>query len=668
MLQRRPAKQRRVVEAKIDLTEPSPPPAPSPEKPKPHSPRADDAEITDRLTRMCTAALQPSSKFVEHVRNPKVRVLICNTPDTYGTIETLCAWVRLSSRNTKRGIRVDCSNLATPLVEALNSIWVDPTAIPVLDGLTVPLMGTLERFMRKIPAHRRLVVHTDDPYQADPAMRALRRVPGAEVTKCTTVNRELALKCCNYLNNTYRLGWPQAAIQQVVAMSNLDVRWIHNAIRFRAIKDGPTLLHSKDSDRAGETDRWARLITDHHKTFKVTVDLDKWEGLRNALAKFAQMGPATKGFRLKEAERVSCETVSTRVHPPEKIGPFSMRRVDKVEIPPVTSREKVEVMIATFRVDAPYVDRLIEAVEHFGGRCTDEQHLGGLPDRGRNLVAATYLSMMPAHNQRRTMAAIADDLSQADTFEGDYRHIGPLGPCADAVWRMTPGVNYRRYGLARTPRDLAASTRSTVDTFIKSQMQFRGRMQTNREMAELQREKRVDYADAALVQRLVWSIYIPLGGAHHPMCARDAALYAAVALKMDPPKPGEFARKPGWELRPVESREGRELAAWFGERCTYPHFGSTAWVLAWAALAASHEMSTAPNSHQILGLISAMIQAGARQAHRVGEVVPQRPPGGWLSDLPRLAMTVVAGKVSHRPPIELAIKTYAVWLAAKKLL
>lgn len=640
-----------------------------------------DEEITHRLISMCTAGLAPPNKFVEHIRNPNVRVLICNCIDTYGTIETLCAWVKTASRSAKRGIMVDCTNLSVSLVETLNSIWVDPTAIPVLDGMTVVMMGVLDRFMRRVPSHRRVIVHTDDAYQDEPAMRSLRRLSGAEVTKCTTVDYTLAKRCCNFIINTYKLGWPQSAVQKIVSMSNLDVRWIHNAIRFRSIKNDPTLLHSKDSDRAGETERWAMLVLNHFKTYRVVVDADRWDALRDALCKMAQMGAVTQGHRLVYrggAKKIGAffmrekrdrrekgdrrEKVDRRGES-KKIGAFVRREkassaFKNTPHPPL----KVKAVYATFTVDAPYAAKFLEMVQHHGGSSTDEQHLGPLPERGRGLIASTFIGMAPEHQQHVTLSNIADDLSAADVLEGDYRSAGALTSYGDAIWRLSPGIHYRQDGLARTPRDLTQSVKGCVNTFITGQMQFRGQAQTSREVKEALLDYSTNYADAPFMERLKWSLYIPLDK-RHPMPTRDAALYAAVALKMHPPHAGEFSKKPDWVVTPVEARDGRSLMAWFERRCTYPHFSSTAWVLAWSALAASLEISQASNTPKMLGLMGDMIKAGSRQVGRVGEVVLERPPGGWLVEFPHMTF-----RMTSRPPMDILVNTYSVWLAAKRLM
>lgn len=187
-------------------------------------------------------------------------------------------------------------------------------------------------------------------------------------------------------------------------------------------------------------------------------------------------------------------------------------------------------------------------------------------------------------------------------------------------------------------------------------------------------ERRLDAAHAAVASEL-WGCYLKLRPPRHAP-VQDAIAYATTALWQHPEEPGQFRPKEGW--RPVlphqDPRQGlhaRLVAQWFSERCTYPHFeASTAWMLAWSALA--QDVQRVTSGAELLTRVANVIGKALDRVSnlRVGD--PTDPPSDWLCEIetahPRLfleCMPAKPGQPRSWPPQDMRRRSYNVWRAAR---
>lgn len=632
---------------------PSPTPLPPPPQrvmevaivPPPSNIEEHRPSLDERLTRVCKKDHVEPWNFAGVWADERINVVIVQMMDTYGAHEALCGWIeRLSPERVAK--QFDFAMRSVNLPRFLASVWISKDertgrgVVPVIVGATDELIGWLSEIVAKLPprtqalTYQRVVLVADDAYGDKNNLSRLRRLEPVRVCKVGALGESCLRKCLGMVMSVLNkesaeinrrgqsqrtvLKLTEAQIRTVISQSTGDPRWFKTALGYRVLSSEKMNLKTLSTDDTGMTDPQiaTRLMVGSMWSHVVDVELEaaRYDELERHVQ--AQRGMAIEKHGRRRIAHWGAETVRAKVVTPGCCRSHAM----KVLIPLVTSVRSGPLLGGSHVT--PTVQTLIEV----------------------NYPLAVEVRAKASRKPSTTlesMARVADDLAFCDELTSPYAHREMVAAYAAEVRATTVAA---RCGGSRCFEGFTADQTKNLDACTrKISSQFYEHLSGVKKRNGRQRALRdymartggavapVDVASEARVLGF-WGQHVPVVelAPHH--YARDAGLYAAVALHLDPAPPGALKALATWrdhEKRVPKPLNARSLAEWFSKRCTYQHFtASVAWTLAWSSLAAGLVGVTRPE--RLLSEIGAMLRAGMEKRAVVSEIEGRSLPKNWM--------------------------------------
>lgn len=655
----------------------------------PAPPKARAAGLEDRLAALCRRFYRQPYNLQSAWSDRRVNVIVVQMAGTYGAEAALCQWIDGLAR-TRAAKPFDLADVKVHLSRFLQNVWVARGAdgkgvVPVITATTDEMVGWLVDIVNGLPPRekaltfQRLVLVTDNAYDDHHQnMTKLRRMRDrVRVVKVDTVSEECLQRCLGLVvadlnaksaahnaaagsdgpkRTILKLTAPQQ--RMIVAQSAGDPAFFVNALGYRVLSEGRMNLRALATDSTGMTDFQvgARLLVASMWSHLVEVELPERRVGELQEAVRAKSGMATELGSRSVARRAE-PWVRVRVLAPRYSRPDTMAVIRPLGVAaftaPLIGSQHVTPTVQTF-VEVNYQHAVASRAKRAGRR-----------------GPKTDLAVLD------TMAAVADDLALCDELEAPYMHRAQLCRYSATVRasamaaRGAAAFGDEGYTVDQGEA-VDACSRDMASRFYGHLEGVRKRGERRRRLAEVRRQwavKSEHLRDIGVLTRVrgFWGQHVPVVWSWPDHHARDAARYAAVALHQQPPEPGELAALPGWaeaQRTPPPSREARNLAVWFSQRCAYPHFaGSVAWALAWSSLADG--LREGCTLAHVLVAIGEMLREGVAMAGVVKPgVVKARLPPQWLKARfpPR-----IGSQEDSLPPREVVQQAAQAWALAQSV-